>query len=147
MGLPRRFGDRRSRPARGGLGKGPAATRGPRGSNGARERGGTTAWVKLIAAGLLEVVWAIALKKSGLSLRSPGTLVFALAAAGSLWLLADALKSLPVGTGYAIWTGIGAVGAALVGVAWLGEPAPASRLAAIATITGGLVWLALVSES
>lgn len=104
------------------------------------------AWVKLIAAGLLEVVWAVALKKSGLSFRSPGTLVFALAAGGSLYLLADALKSLPVGTGYAVWTGIGAVGAALVGVLALDEPATASRLAAIATVTAGVVWLALVSE-
>jgi len=100
-------------------------------------------WILLVSAGLLEVVWAIALKQSdGLSPRSPATYVFAVAALASLVLLAQALRSLPVGTGYAVWTGIGAVGAALVGVLALGEPATAARLGAIAMIAAGIVWLA-----
>lgn len=104
------------------------------------------AWVLLLAAGLLEVVWAIALKKSGgLSLGSPATWVFVIAAAASFWLLAQALRDLPVGTGYAVWTGIGAVGAALVGIAWLGESADPARLGALAMIAGGIVWLAVAS--
>jgi quaternary ammonium compound-resistance protein SugE len=84
--------------------------------------------VLLIAAGLLEVVWAVALKQSdGLTPRSPATYVFLVAALASFALLAAALRSLPVGTGYAVWTGIGAVGAALVGVLALGEPAAPAR--------------------
>lgn len=104
------------------------------------------AWVLLGAAGLLEVVWAVALKRSaGLSAGSAATWVFLAAAIASFWLLAQALRSLPVGTGYAVWTGIGAVGAALVGIVWLGESADPSRIAALAMIAGGIVWLALVS--
>lgn len=106
------------------------------------------AWAALVAAGLLEVVWAIALKKSdGLSLGSPATPVFFVAAAASFWLLAVALRSVPVGTGYAVWTGIGAVGAALVGIAWLGESAAPARLGAIAMIAVGIVWLAAASAA
>ncbi|MEQ8835051.1 MAG: multidrug efflux SMR transporter [Miltoncostaeaceae bacterium] len=104
------------------------------------------AWVLLGLAGLLEVVWAIALKRSGgLSAGSPATWVFAVAALASFWLLAQALRTLPVGTGYAVWTGIGAIGAALVGIVWLGESADPARIAALTLIAGGIVWLALVS--
>ena len=103
------------------------------------------AWLYLVAAGLLEVVWAIALKRSdGLS-RAVPTLVFAVAAVGSMVLLARALKTLPVGTGYAVWTGIGAVGAALVGIAFLGESVGALRLLAIGLIALGIVLLAVVT--
>ena len=105
------------------------------------------AWVLLVAAGLLEVVWAVALKRSdGLSRVVP-TLVFAVAAVGSLVLLARALRTLPVGTGYAVWTGIGAVGAVLVGIAFLGESAGAMRLLAIGLIAVGIVLLALVTPA
>jgi quaternary ammonium compound-resistance protein SugE len=104
------------------------------------------AWILLVAAGLLEVVWAVALKESGgLSPRSPATYVFAVAALASFVLLAQALRTLPVGTGYAVWTGIGAVGAAVVGVVFLGEAATAMRLGAIAMIATGIVWLAAAS--
>lgn len=106
------------------------------------------AWVWLVAAGLLETVWALALKKSdGLSPSSPATYVFAVAVVASMWMLAVALRSLPVGTGYAVWTGIGAVGAALAGIIWLGEAASPARIGAILTIAAGIVWLALVTQT
>lgn len=106
------------------------------------------AWIMLAAAGLLEVVWALALKASdGLSPREPATLVFLVAAVISFALLAAALRDLPVGTAYAVWTGIGAVGAAIAGVILFGDPATASRLAAIGVIAVGIVWLAAVSHA
>ena len=99
------------------------------------------AWLILIASGLLETVWAIALKQSD-GFSKPGwVVVFAVAAALSLGGLAIALKDLPVGSAYAIWTGIGTVGAALVGVLVLGEPATALRAFGIALILGGVVAL------
>lgn len=101
------------------------------------------AWILLVAAGLLEVVWAVALKRSdGFTALGP-SLVFAVAAIGSFVLLARALQTLPVGTGYAVWTGIGAVGAAIAGVVLLGESAGALRLAAIGLIALGIVLLAV----
>ena len=99
------------------------------------------AWLILIASGLLETVWAIALKQSD-GFSKPGwVVVFAVAATLSLGGLAIALKDLPVGSAYAIWTGIGTVGAALVGVLALGEPATALRAFGIALILGGVVAL------
>ncbi len=105
------------------------------------------AWIMLVGAGLLEVVWAIALKRSDALSKLPESVVFVVAALASFWLLALALRSLPVGTGYAVWTGIGAVGAALVGIVWLGESADVARLASIALIAAGIVGLALSSAS
>lgn len=105
------------------------------------------AWIMLVAAGLLEVVWAIALKRSDAFTRLPETLVFVVAALASFWLLALALRTLPVGTGYAVWTGIGAVGAAIVGIVWLGESAAAMRLVSIGLIAAGIVGLALSSAN
>ncbi len=106
------------------------------------------AWIMLGAAGVLEVVWALALKASdGLSPRSTATYLFLGAAALSFALLAAALRHLPVGTAYAVWTGIGAVGAALAGVVLYGDAATASRLAAIGMIAVGIVWLASVSHA
>jgi quaternary ammonium compound-resistance protein SugE len=101
------------------------------------------AWIFLFTAGLLETVWALALKESeGLSRALP-TVIFLVAAAASLVLLALALRELPVGTGYAVWTGIGAVGAAIAGMVLLGEPAVLARIAPIGLIAVGIVWLAL----
>lgn len=106
------------------------------------------AWFLLGAAGLLEVVWAIALKKSdGLSVSSPATFIFLVAATASFILLAQALRTLPVGTGYAVWTGIGALGAALVGILWLGEAHNPARLGALLTIAVGITWLAVVTPT
>ncbi len=97
------------------------------------------AWALLIVAGLLEVVWALLLKASdGFSQLWPsvGFLVFA---TGSIVLLAMALRDLPVGTAYAAWTGIGAVGTALLGIVLFSEPAGALRLASIFLIVVGIV--------
>jgi quaternary ammonium compound-resistance protein SugE len=101
------------------------------------------AWALLIVAGLLETVWALALKESEGFSRAMPTLIFLVAGLASIVLLALALRELPVGTGYAVWTGIGAVGAAIAGVVLLGESAAAGRLIAIGLIAVGIVWLAV----
>lgn len=103
------------------------------------------AWVFLVGAGLLEVVWAVALKRSDGFERVLETGVFVVALVASMLLLARALRELPVGTGYAIWTGIGAVGAAIVGVVLLGESAEPARLLSIALVAAGIVGLALTA--
>ncbi|MCD6726551.1 MAG: multidrug efflux SMR transporter [Solirubrobacteraceae bacterium] len=101
------------------------------------------AWALLLLAGLLEMVWAIALKQSdGLSRLWP-TVIFAVVSTISIVLLALALRSLPVSVGYAVWTGTGAVGVATLGMALLGEPATLGRIVPIALVTVGIVWLAL----
>ena len=100
-------------------------------------------WVLLFIAGMFEVVWALALKESnGFSKLWP-TILFLVALVISMVLLALALRDLPVGTGYAVWTGTGAVGAAIAGMVFFGEAAALSRLAAIGLIAVGIVWLAL----
>lgn len=101
-------------------------------------------WATLVVAGLLEVLWASGLKNVGLNrpLTSLGVLV---ALAGSMVLLWAATQKLPIGTAYAIWTGIGAVGAALVGIVVYGEPATAVRAACILLIVAGIVGLKLFS--
>jgi quaternary ammonium compound-resistance protein SugE len=107
----------------------------------------STAWTLLIVAGLLEVVWAVGLKYTDGFTRLLATVVTVTAMALSIVLLARALRSIPVGTGYAVWTGIGAVGTALVGILVLGEPRSVGRLIAIAAIIGGIVGLKLASPS
>jgi quaternary ammonium compound-resistance protein SugE len=99
------------------------------------------AWVWLGLAGLLEVGWAIGLKLSaGFSRLWPS--VFTVAAmAASIGLLGFALKTLPVSTAYAVWTGIGAVGTAAIGILVLGETATAMKLGGIAMIAGGIILL------
>lgn len=102
-------------------------------------------WVYLAIAGLLEVVWAFLMKQSDGFTRlwpSIGTIAFMVASFG---LLALAMKSLPLGTAYTVWTGIGAVGAFAIGVLVLGEQATAMRLAAAALIVVGLVMMKLSS--
>ena len=100
-------------------------------------------WFLLLSAAVLEAVWALALKASEGFTKPLPSIVFALAAVASVVLLALALRDLPVGTAYAVWTGAGAVMAALAGMIVLGEPATAQRLAAVATVAGGVAWLAL----
>jgi len=103
-------------------------------------------WVILIVAGLFEVVWAIGLKYSHGFTRlwpSIGTLVAMLI---SFALLSTAMKTLPIGTAYAVWVGIGAVGAGIVGIALLGEPAQAGRIISLALIVIGVVGLKLTSS-
>jgi len=104
-----------------------------------------TAWGWLVIAGLMEVVWAVGLKYTD-GFRRPGPTALTLAAmAISFYLLAVAVRTLPVGTAYAVWTGIGVLGTALVGVAALGEPATAARLGCLALIVGGIVGLRLTA--
>ncbi|MDH4022951.1 MAG: quaternary ammonium compound efflux SMR transporter SugE [Gammaproteobacteria bacterium] len=103
------------------------------------------AWIFLTIAGLFEIGWAVGLKYTdGFSRPLPSALTV-LAMLGSLWLLALALRSIPLGTAYAIWTGIGAVGTAALGILLFAEPATAVRLACIALIVAGIVGLKLVS--
>ena len=103
------------------------------------------AWTYLFFAGLFEIGWAIGLKYTdGFSKPMPTVLTIA-SMIVSLGLLGLALKTLPVGTAYAVWTGIGTVGTALLGIWLLGEPATAMRLACIALIVSGIVGLKLVA--
>lgn len=103
------------------------------------------AWLLLFVAGLFEIAWAIGLKYTdGFSRPWPSVLTVA-AMIVSVICLALALKSIPVGTGYAVWTGIGAVGTAILGIVLFGESAAAARLACIALIVAGIVGLKLVS--
>jgi quaternary ammonium compound-resistance protein SugE len=103
------------------------------------------AWSILFVAGLLEVSWAIGLKYTeGFTRLVPSILTLG-AMAGSIILLGLALKSLPIGTAYAVWTGIGAVGTATLGIVLFGEPATAFRLASIGLIVAGIVGLRLVT--
>lgn len=102
------------------------------------------AWLILVVAGLLEIVWAIALKQSdGFSRLGPASVGIG-AALLSFILLTVALRHLPAGTGYAVWVGIGAVGVAVAGVLLLGEPASAARVAFLAVIVVGIVGLRIV---
>jgi quaternary ammonium compound-resistance protein SugE len=99
------------------------------------------AWIFLFCAGLLEIAWAYLLKRSaGFSLLVPSVLAI-VAMIASFWLLS--LKTLPLGTAYTIWTGIGAVGAFVVGIAILGEAATPMRLLAATLILAGLVMMKL----
>lgn len=104
-------------------------------------------WLILFAAGLLETVWAVGLKYTeGFSRFWPS--LFTLAAMGaSVWLLSLALKSLPLGTAYAVWTGIGAVGAVLAGIILFHEPVTAPRIICIALITAGILGLQIFTPS
>jgi quaternary ammonium compound-resistance protein SugE len=103
------------------------------------------AWFYLFLAGLFEVGWAIGLKYTeGFSRLVPSLLTVA-AMAISLALLGLALKSLPVGTAYAVWTGIGAVGTAILGIILFSEPATVSRLACIGLIVCGIAGLKFAS--
>jgi quaternary ammonium compound-resistance protein SugE len=105
------------------------------------------AWIILAAAGLLEVVWAVAMKQSAGFSRPLPTVVMVVAMAGSVWLLAVAMRTLPLGTAYAVWTGIGAVGAFAVGIVALGEAATPLRIAAATLIVAGLLLMKLASDA
>lgn len=104
-------------------------------------------WLYLVAAGLLEVVWAFAMKQSHGFTRIVPTAIMVVTMIGSFGLLSLSLKTLPLGTAYTIWTGIGAVGAFIVGIAVLGEAATPQRLLAAALIVAGLVMMKLSSTA
>ena len=102
-------------------------------------------WILLVLAGLLEIGWAIGLKYTeGFTRLWPSVWTVA-AMIVSLGLLGLAMKSLPVGTSYAVWVGVGAVGTAILGIVLLGEPATAGRIASLALIVAGIVGLKLSS--
>ncbi len=103
------------------------------------------AWVILIVAGLFEVSWAVGLKYSEGLTRLWPTLATAATLVVSMILLAVAMRSLPLGTAYTVWTGIGAIGTVVLGILLFGEPATASRLACIALILVGILGLKLAT--
>ncbi len=107
--------------------------------------GAIKAWIYLALAGLFEIGWAIGLKYTQGFTRLVPTVLTVASMAASMGLLGLALKDLPVGTAYAIWTGIGAVGTAILGIVLFGDPATAARLACIGLIVAGLLGLKLVS--
>ncbi|ANG95620.1 MULTISPECIES: quaternary ammonium compound efflux SMR transporter SugE [Brucella] len=103
------------------------------------------AWIYLVLAGGLEIVWAYFMKKSeGFSLLTP-TIITIVTMIGSFALLSIAMRSLPLGTAYAIWTGIGALGAFVVGIVILGEAATFFRILSVSLILAGIVGLKLSS--
>jgi quaternary ammonium compound-resistance protein SugE len=105
------------------------------------------AWVLLFLAGLLEVVWAVGLKYTDGFTRPWPTAGVVVAMIGSVVLLAMAVRTLPLGTAYAVWTGIGTVGAVLLGVVLFNEPATLLRLFFVGLILAGIVGLKLVTAA
>ena len=102
-------------------------------------------WIVLFLAGLLEVVWAVGLKYThGFTRLVPSAITLA-AMAGSVGLLGLALRQLPLGTAYAVWTGIGTVGTVIYGIVMMNEPAGIARIACIAMIVAGIAGLKLLS--
>jgi quaternary ammonium compound-resistance protein SugE len=104
------------------------------------------AWVYLIVAGLFEIGWATGLKYTDGFTRLWPSLWTAASMAFSVWLLAVALKTIPIGTGYAVWTGIGAAGTALAGMVLFGESRALIRIASIAVIMAGIVGLKVTTN-
>lgn len=102
-------------------------------------------WVYLFIAGLLEVGWAVGLKYTAGFTRLWPTVFTLVTMAGSVGMLGLALRQLPLGTAYAVWTGIGTVGTAIAGMLLLNEPAGALRLGAIAMIAGGIIALKVLT--
>jgi quaternary ammonium compound-resistance protein SugE len=105
------------------------------------------AWIFLLAAGLLEIVWAFTMKLSDGFTRGGLTVVTILAMLASFALLSMSMKTLPLGTAYTVWTGIGAIGAFVVGVVVLGEPLTIGRVLAAALIVAGLGLMNLSSSA
>jgi quaternary ammonium compound-resistance protein SugE len=105
------------------------------------------AWLWLTAAGLLEIVWAVGLKYTEGFTRFVPSAITALAMIGSVYLLALAVRAIPIGTAYAVWTGIGAVGVAILGMVLFGEPKDALRIGSILLIVLGIAGLKLVTPT
>lgn len=103
------------------------------------------AWIYLFVAGLFEIGWAVGLKHTDGFTRPLPSLLTGGAMIVSLYLLSLALRELPIGTAYAIWTGVGAVGTAILGIVLLGEPASLARIACIAVIVVGILGLKFAS--
>jgi quaternary ammonium compound-resistance protein SugE len=107
----------------------------------------TAAWLTLFVAGLFEIGWAVGLKFTDGFTRLWPTAWTAAALVASMVLLGVAVKALPIGTAYAVWVGIGAVGTAVLGITLLGEPATVARLASIGLVVAGIVGLKLATPS
>ena len=103
------------------------------------------AWIYLCIAGLLEIVFAFAMKWSEGFTRLIPTLITVVTGVSSVFLLSLSLRTLPVGTGYAVWTGIGAAGTAILGMVLLGDPMAPTRILCIGLILAGVIGLRLVS--
>lgn len=104
-------------------------------------------WLILVIAGLLEVVWALMLKQSAGFTKPVPTVAFLISLCLSMFLLAQAIKSLPVGTAYAVWTGIGALGTAIVGIVWLGESRDMLKVISLLMLVAGIIGLRLSSAN
>ncbi len=104
------------------------------------------AWVYLVIAGMLEVIWAYSMQQSFGFSRPIPSLITLFTMAASFWLLAIAMRTIPLGTAYAIWTGIGAIGAFIVGIIFLAEAINIMRTCAVALILSGLILLKLSSH-
>ena len=102
-------------------------------------------WLYLIVAGVLEIIWAYTMKQSYGFTRLAPSVITLVAMVASFWLLSLAMRSIPLGTAYVIWTGIGAVGAFVVGITLLGEPVNALRMLAAVLIVSGLVLMKISS--
>ena len=105
------------------------------------------AWVWLALAGALEIVWAVGLKYTEGFTRPVASTITLAAMAASVYLLALAVRTIPIGTGYAVWTGIGAVGASILGMVLFGESRDAMRIASIVLIVAGIAGLKLSAPS
>lgn len=105
------------------------------------------AWLILIVAGVFEIAWVVGLKYTEGFTRLWPSLGTVAAMAVSFWLLAAAMKTIPVGTAYAVWTGIGAAGTVMLGIVLFSEPATAGRLASIALIVAGIAGLKLFGDA
>ncbi len=101
------------------------------------------AWIVLVIAGLLETCWAVGLPATRGFTRLGPTVFVAAALVASMWLLAIAARTIPIGTAYAVWVGIGACGTAVCGILWLGEPATWARLACLGLLVVAIVGLKL----
>lgn len=104
------------------------------------------AWIFLFAAGFFEILWALGLKLSEGFTRPLPAIITIIALVLSMVFMAISLKTIPMGTAYAVWTGIGAVGTAVIGMALFGEPRAALRIACIGLIIAGIAGLKLTSD-
>jgi quaternary ammonium compound-resistance protein SugE len=102
-------------------------------------------WFLLVLAGLLEIVWALGLKYTHGFTRLIPTIITVAAMIASMWLLGTAAKTLPIGTAYAVWVGIGVVGSAIGGMVLMGEPVTAIRIALLAALAGSIVGLKITA--
>ena len=104
-------------------------------------------WFVLLLAGLMEIGWAIGLKYSHNFTRPVPSILTVVAMAISIWLLSYAMKTLPIGTAYAVWTGIGAVGTVILGIVLFNEPATPARLICVGLIIAGIAGLKILSPN